>query len=136
MAHQIWWQKAPDLFDGHARKDPFTRNVPATVVNLDFQNTYNVIGYCGIDPTAPAVDYYIVGKDQTTTTAVFMDTIHQSIAKGFLHAGDILVLDKIYCGCTESYCYRYPRDVPNWILLNLCETCLYSASDPRKWKGN
>ena len=93
MAHQIWWQKAPDLFDGHARKDPFTRNVPATVVNLDFQNTYNVIGYCGIDPTVPAVDYYIVGKDQTTTAAVFMDTIHQSIAKGFLHAGDILVLD-------------------------------------------
>ena len=85
--------KGADLFNGRARKDPFTGIVPATVVNSDFRNTYNVIGYCGIDPTAPAVDYYIVGEDQTTTAAVFMDTIYQSIAKGFLHAGDILVLD-------------------------------------------
>ena len=75
------------------REKTFTGIVPATVVNSDFQNMYNVIGYCGIDPTVPAVDYYIVGEDQTTTTAVFMDTIHQSIAKGFLHAGNILVLD-------------------------------------------
>ena len=62
---------------------------------------YNVIGYCGIDSTVPAVDHYIVGEDQTSTAVVFMDTIHQSIAKKILQAGDILVLDKasIHCYC-------------------------------------
>ena len=85
--------KGADLLNECAQKDPFTGNIPATVVDLDFWNTYNVIGYCRIDPTVTTVDYYIVGEDQMTTAAVFMDTIHQSIAKGFLHTGDILVLD-------------------------------------------
>ena len=78
--------------------------VPATVVNSDFWNMYNMIGYCGIDPTVPAVDYYIVGEDQTSTAAVFMDTIHQSIAKEFLQAGNIFVLGKvsIHCDCKST----------------------------------
>ena len=85
--------KEADLFNEHVQKEPSSGNVPATVVTLDFRNTYNVIGYCGIDPTVSAVDYHIVREDQTTTASVFVDMIHQSIAKGFLHAGDILILN-------------------------------------------
>mgnify|MGYP005855778119 CR=1 FL=1 len=71
--------KGCDLFNGAARKDPFTGIVPPTIVNSDFRNTYNVIGYCGIDISVPAVDYYIVGEDQTTTAFVFMESVKCSI---------------------------------------------------------
>ena len=85
--------KEADLFNEHVQKEPSSGNVPATVVTLDFRNTYNVIGYCWIDLIVSAVDYYIVREVQTTTASVFVDTIHQLIAKGFLHAGDILILN-------------------------------------------
>ena len=85
--------KGADLFNGKARKDPFTGLVPPTIVDSDFRNTYNIIGFCGIDIRNPAVDFYIVGEDETTTAATFMAAIECSVAKGFLGPGDILVLD-------------------------------------------
>ena len=86
--------KGADLFNGAARKDPFTGSVPATIVDSDFRNTYNIIGFCGIDAFIPcAVDYYIIGEGQTTTAGVFMETIKQSISKGYLHGGDVLILN-------------------------------------------
>lgn len=86
--------KGAELFNGKARKDPFTGVVPGTVVDSDFRNTYNIIGFCGIDVRAPAVDYYIINsQEQTTTAAVFMAAVEASLAKGFLLPGDVLVLD-------------------------------------------
>ena len=85
--------KGADLFNRKARKDPFTGLVPATIVDSDFRNTYNIIGFCGIDIRCPAVDFYIVGEDETTTAATFMAAIESTVAKGFLVAGDILILD-------------------------------------------
>lgn len=64
------------------------------MVDSDFRNTYNIIGFCGIEIRAPAVNYYLVdSQEHTTTAAVFMEAIEASIAKGFLQFGDILVLD-------------------------------------------
>lgn len=86
--------KGAELFNGKARKDPLTGLIPGTVVDSDFRNTYNIIGFCGIDVRVPAIDFYIVdSQEHTTTAAVFMEAIQASIAKGFLVAGDILVLD-------------------------------------------
>ena len=61
--------KGADLFTGKAPKDPFTGLVPATVVDSDFRNTFNIIGFCGIDVEVPAMDFYIVDCKDTTTTA-------------------------------------------------------------------
>ena len=101
--------KGADLFNGAARKDPFTGTVPATIVDSDFRNTYNIIGFCGIDALIPcAVDYYIIGEGQTTTAGVFMETIKQSIAKGYLHGGDVLILDN-----ASVHRYREASDLRN-----------------------
>ena len=45
--------KGADLFNGAAQKDPFTGTVPAMIVNSDFQNMYNIIGFCSIDALIP-----------------------------------------------------------------------------------
>ena len=93
--------KGADLFNRKARKDPFTGVVPVTVVDSDFGNRCNIIGFCGIDMRCPAMDFCIVGEDQTTAAATFMAAIESSVAKGFLSRGDILVLDN-----AAIHCYR------------------------------
>jgi len=54
------------------------------------------------------VDYYIIGEGQTTTAGVFMATIKQSIAKGYLHGGDVLILDN-----ASVHRYREASDLRN-----------------------
>ena len=81
-----------------------------TVVDSDSRNTYYVIGFCGIYIRNPAVDYYIVGEEETTMAATFMAAIESSVAKGFLMPGDILVLDK-----AAIHLYRESQDLFNFL---------------------
>ena len=115
--------KGADLFNGKARKDLFTGLVPPTIVDSDFRNTYNVIGFCGIDVNVPAMDFYIVGEDEATTSATFMAAIQSSVTKGFLVAGDILVLDNaaihLYRESQDLFDYLWSRG----ILLITANTC-------------
>ena len=76
--------KSAELFNSKARRDPITGMIPPTIVNSNFRNVYNIVGFCGIDIYAKPVDYYILDtKEHTTTAAVFMHVVQKSIAKGF-----------------------------------------------------
>jgi len=55
--------KGADLFNGAAQKDPFTGTVPAMIVNSDFQNMYNIIGFCSIDALIPCHNWWGANND-------------------------------------------------------------------------
>ena len=43
--------KGKEVFNRKNRRNPFTGVVPFTIVTPDFTNTYNLTGFCSIDPT-------------------------------------------------------------------------------------
>ena len=110
--------KGSELFSGRARRDPLTGEVPGTIVDSDFRNTYNIIGFCGVDMTTYPIDYYITDTtQQPTTAAVFMDAITLSLGKGFLKEGDYLILDN-----ATIHIYRESRGLTD--LLKRCGVTL------------
>lgn len=93
-----WQWKAiekADPFNGKAPKHLFTGQTPAAVVNSDFHTVFDVIAFCGIGIFVTASNSSIIGNDQTTTTAVFMDDAQQWTWKKFVQNGNVFVLDNV-----------------------------------------
>ena len=60
----------------------------------DFQNTHNIVGFCGIDTRPNPVWYRIqLNSEGTNNLDSFFDVIADAINDGFLQSGDVLVLD-------------------------------------------
>ncbi|KAL7561010.1 hypothetical protein ACA910_000095 [Epithemia clementina (nom. ined.)] len=101
--------KGRNFCNGKAQKDPFTGIVPSTLVQSDFRNTYSIIGFCGVDLSVSPMAFYLTGAGEKTSAALFMDIIQTSVQKGFLHPGDILILDNvaIHTGQEAEYLLNY-----------------------------
>ena len=112
--------KGSELFSAKARRDPLTGDVPPTIVDSNFRNTYNIIGFCGINMISYPVDYYISDTmRQSTTAALFMDAVTLSLGKSFLKPGDYLILNN-----ATIHIYRESRGLYN--LLKRCGVTLIS----------
>jgi hypothetical protein len=93
--------KGKEMFDRKVRKCPVTGKVEEVVVDSDFRNTYNIVGFCGIDLEAIPMDYYI--SDDTNDAETICEWVEQSVAKGFLRRGDTLVLDNASIHSGSNY---------------------------------
>ncbi len=83
--------KGKAIFNKLAWRDVLTRLVPHTMTDPDLRNTYSIIGTCGICTGPTPVRYQIT--DATVDPDLFLIEIEAAIAKRFLRAGDVLVLD-------------------------------------------
>ncbi len=63
--------KALEMIGLKARPDPYTGEMPGTLVPKDWKVKYSIIGICGIDPTMPPLIFKM--QQENTTAAVFMD---------------------------------------------------------------
>ena len=80
-----------DAYSRYARVDPLTGDLEPVMVHSNFRNAFTVIGFCGIDPSTFAFDYYLHrGKN---SSGHFVDSIKRSIEKGFFKEYDTLILD-------------------------------------------
>jgi hypothetical protein len=83
--------KGKDICNKLARQDPFTGIVPPTMVDPDLQNTYSIIGICGISRQSIPVWYRIT--QSTVDAKLFALEIEDAVASCFLWPGDVLVMD-------------------------------------------
>jgi hypothetical protein len=104
--------KGKEMFDRKVRKCPVTGKVEEVVVDSDFRNTYNIVGFCGIDLEAIPMDYYI--SDDTNDAETFCECVERSVAKGFLRRGDTLVLDN-----ASIHRYRAASTLEDWLWEDL-----------------
>jgi hypothetical protein len=83
--------KGAEVYCCKARRNTLTGEVPVAMAPSDFQNTYSIIGFCGIDTEVDPVCYRI--HNGPNDSEHFAVTIEATVALGWLHRGDILVLD-------------------------------------------
>jgi transposase len=83
--------KGRELYNKKFRRCPLTGKVEAIPVDPDWWSTYNIVGFCGIDGRTCPMDFYVT--DGINDSLAFYIALEQTIAKGFLRYGDILVLD-------------------------------------------
>ena len=83
--------KGAELFNWKGCRDPITGKVEPLLVDSDWQNSYTIIGFCGIAPDTKAFSYVLC--DGMNNLAVFSKTVIRMVATGFLRQGDVLVLD-------------------------------------------
>ena len=77
-------------YNKKARRDVLTGIIPATMTDSDLTNRYS-FGICSISRQVTPVKFRIT-KD-TVDAELFALEIEDAIVKGFLRAGDVLVLD-------------------------------------------
>ncbi len=83
--------KGAKLFNWKGRRDPITDKVEPLLVDSDWQNSYTIIGFCGIAPDTKAFSYVL--RDGMNNAAEFSETVIRMVATVFLWQGDVLVLD-------------------------------------------
>ena len=83
--------KGRHIHNKKARRDVLTGIVPATMTDPDLTNRYSLIGICSISSRVTPVKFRITKA--TVTAELFALEIEDAIVKGFLRAGDVLVMD-------------------------------------------
>ena len=83
--------KGEDLFNRKGRANPLNGEREPIIVALDFRNTYNIIGICGISWDTAPMAYKM--HDGINDSEVFTDFILECVVHGFFRNGDVLVLD-------------------------------------------
>ena len=83
--------KGRDIFNKKARRDVLTGIIPATLTDPDLRMRYSIIGMCGISRQSTPVKWRITKA--TVDAELFALEIEDAIVKGFLRAGNVLVMD-------------------------------------------
>ncbi len=83
--------KGKDICNKLARRDPFTWIVPLMMADPDLQNTYSIIGICGILRQSIPVRYRIT--ELTVDAKLFALEIEDMVASQFLWPGNVLMMD-------------------------------------------
>ncbi len=83
--------KGKSIFNKLACRDVLTGLVLATTTDMDLRNTYSIIGVSGICTRSMPVKYRIT--DAIVDADLVSLEIKLAIAKQFLRAGDMLILD-------------------------------------------
>ena len=83
--------KGAEIFNRKVRRDPITGEVPSIITDSDFRNTYTIIGFCGVDTSAPPFFFNL--NQFTNDSEAFSIAVEEAIIAGFLKSGDILVMD-------------------------------------------
>ena len=72
-------------------RDPQTGIIEPLCVPSDFQNTYNIIGVCGV--ASETVPFNYILHEGTNNAAIFSDVILMMVADETLVRGNVLVMD-------------------------------------------
>jgi hypothetical protein len=100
--------KGRELYNKKVRRCLLTGRVEAIPVDSDWRNTYNIVGFCGIDERPCPMDFYVT--DGTNDSLAFSMALEQTIMKGFLRRGDILVLDN-----ASIHRFKENVDLEEWL---------------------
>jgi hypothetical protein len=85
--------KGRELFSQKGQRDPQTRIIEPACVPSDFQNTYTIIGVCGVASETVLFDYIL--HEGTNDAAIFSDVILMMVADKTLVRGNVLVMDNV-----------------------------------------
>jgi hypothetical protein len=85
--------KGKDICNKKAWRDPLTGIVLPTMTDPDQQNTYPIIGRCGISRQSTPLQYRIT--ESIVDVKLFSLEVKDAIALKFLHAGNVLVMDNV-----------------------------------------
>eukprot|EP00956_Cyclotella_meneghiniana_P031866 scaffold85386_cov38-Cyclotella_meneghiniana.AAC.2 len=85
--------KGHDLFNRKVRHNPLTGEKPPMMVTPDFRNTYNLTGFCKIDPTTHEHAVWCSVHELLNDADNFALDLEYAIQQGFIRGGMILVID-------------------------------------------
>jgi transposase len=100
--------KGAEIFVRGVRRNPITGVVPDTIVDSDFRNTYNLTGFCGIDPRSAPMSWTI--QDGINDSESFSHAIERAVASNFLKRHDVLVLDN-----ASIHRFQENVDLDDWL---------------------
>jgi transposase len=113
--------KGQDIFNRKNRKNPMTGEIPLMMVNPDFRNTYNLTGFCKIDPTIHEQAVWCSIHEDLNDADNFALELEYGIQQGFIRGGQVLVIDNaaVHTGRENTVLQEYLWDEYGIFLLFL-----------------
>lgn len=101
--------KGKEIFNRKNRRNVFTGRVPEISVPSDFRNTYNLTGFCSINPLTSHTAVWCSLSELINDAEQFSYELECAIQSGFLRGGDVLVLDNaaVHTGKDNSVLEEY-----------------------------
>jgi hypothetical protein len=118
--------KGRDICNKLARRDPFTGIAPPTMTDPDFQNSYSIIGICGISRRSTPVKYRIA--ESTVDAELFAMEMEDAVASEFLQPSVVLVMDN-----AANHTGKENTVLENWLWNDHSIFALFLPAQTSEW---